>query len=152
MSSETTIGIRLPSKKGDVYRLLYDVCDITRHWFEVPQTLQDGRQLHCYEKLVATRDFDGCYDYAVGFLAMYVHTTLPYCGETTRYETQLCMGSIDDSYWRACSAQTDSLEKANELTDKVYEFLKSSYGGALFCTEEQLNAELRKFGMYGQRE
>jgi hypothetical protein len=45
-----------------------------------------------------------------------------------------------------------SLEEANALTDKVYEFIKSSYRGALFCTEDQLNTELREFGMFGHRE
>jgi hypothetical protein len=102
--------------------------------------------------LVASRNFDGCCDYGTGFLVMWVHTALPECGNLDLFETQIYLGSIDDSAWRACSKSTTSLEEANALTDKVYEFIKSSYRGALFCTEDQLNTELREFGMFGHRE
>lgn len=153
MNGETTIGIRLPSKPGDSFRLLCDVSDITKEWYTLPWNLKDGRQLHRYETLVATSNFDGCFDYGRGFLAMYVTTRCVPIGEDIEnFETEIYMCSIDDSAWRATAPRTKSLDEANELTDRVYEFMKSSYGGALYCTEEQLNTELRKFGIYGQCE
>lgn len=147
-----TISLKVPSKSGDVYKLLHDVSDITKKWFIVHQSLKDNRMLHCYETLVASRNFDGCYDYGQGFLCMWVRTSLPEFGNLAMFETQIYMASIDDSAWRACSQPTSSLDEANVLTDKVYEFMKSSYGNSLYCTEQQLNIDLREFGMFGQSE
>jgi hypothetical protein len=147
--STQLLKVRVPSKAGDTFNLLYDIRELTRQWFTLHQPLKDERLLHRYETLVASRNFNGCYDYGTGFLAMFVKTSLPECGNLNLFETQIYLGSIDDSAWRACSKPTNSLEEANALTDKVYEFIKSSYGGALFCNEEELNTELLKFGMFG---
>lgn len=96
-----------------------------------PVTDQKNGELHRYEAIFKTGQFDGVYDYCAGILKVSI------------YQSGVSITTIDDGVWRAFAAQGNT----EIYFDKLLEVFNSLNG--VLPTESELNNLLEPIGLYG---